>query len=127
MVAEYDPAWPQRFDQLRREYARAMAAAGVPVVAIEHVGSTAVPGLAEALQEKESYVRNQALLALRSIGSAAEDAIPALIRALRDKDATFQNQAHLTLRAIRGLDDLGTLGPGAAAAAPLPHAAPDSS
>ncbi len=46
LVAEYDPAWPQRFGQLRREYARAMAAAGVPVVAIEHVGSTAVPGLA---------------------------------------------------------------------------------
>jgi GrpB-like predicted nucleotidyltransferase (UPF0157 family) len=46
VAAEYDPAWPQRFDQLRREYARAMAAAGVPVVAIEHVGSTAVPGLA---------------------------------------------------------------------------------
>jgi len=45
-VAEYDPAWPQRFDQLRREYARAMAAAGVSVVAIEHVGGTAVPGLA---------------------------------------------------------------------------------
>jgi GrpB-like predicted nucleotidyltransferase (UPF0157 family) len=45
-VAEYDPAWPQRFDQLRREYAGAMADAGVPVVAIEHVGSTAVPGLA---------------------------------------------------------------------------------
>ena len=43
---EYDPAWPQRFGQLRREYAKAMAAAGVPVVAIEHVGSTAVPGLA---------------------------------------------------------------------------------
>ena len=46
LVAEYDPAWPQRFNQLRREYDRAMAAAGVPVVAIEHVGSTAVPGLA---------------------------------------------------------------------------------
>jgi GrpB-like predicted nucleotidyltransferase (UPF0157 family) len=47
LVAEYDPAWPQRFSQLRREYAMAMAAAGVPVVAIEHVGSTtAVPGLA---------------------------------------------------------------------------------
>jgi GrpB-like predicted nucleotidyltransferase (UPF0157 family) len=46
VVAEYDPAWPQRFDQLRREYAGAMADAGVPVVAIEHVGSTAVPGLA---------------------------------------------------------------------------------
>jgi GrpB-like predicted nucleotidyltransferase (UPF0157 family) len=45
-VVEYDPGWPQRFEQLRREYSVAMAAAGVPVVAIEHVGSTAVPGLA---------------------------------------------------------------------------------
>lgn len=46
LVAEYDPAWPRRFEQLRREYAGVMAAAGVPVVAIEHVGSTSVPGLA---------------------------------------------------------------------------------
>jgi GrpB-like predicted nucleotidyltransferase (UPF0157 family)/predicted GNAT superfamily acetyltransferase len=45
-VAEYDPAWPERFAQLRDEYARALAAAEVPVVAIEHVGSTSVPGLA---------------------------------------------------------------------------------
>lgn len=45
-VVEYDPAWPERFEMLRREYAAAMAAAGVPVVAIEHVGSTSVPGLA---------------------------------------------------------------------------------
>jgi GrpB-like predicted nucleotidyltransferase (UPF0157 family) len=45
-VVEYDPAWPERFEQLRRLYARAMAAAGVPVLAIEHVGSTSVPGLA---------------------------------------------------------------------------------
>lgn len=46
LVVGYDPAWPVRFEQLRGEYARAMAAAGVPVVAIEHVGSTSVPGLA---------------------------------------------------------------------------------
>jgi GrpB-like predicted nucleotidyltransferase (UPF0157 family) len=45
-VAEYDPIWPQRFEQLRQEYAEAMAAARVPVLAIEHVGSTSVPGLA---------------------------------------------------------------------------------
>jgi GrpB-like predicted nucleotidyltransferase (UPF0157 family) len=45
-VAEYDPAWPERFEVLRGEYAAAMAAAGVPVIAIEHVGSTSVPGLA---------------------------------------------------------------------------------
>ena len=46
IVAEYDPRWPGRFEGLRREYGAAMAAAGVAVVAIEHVGSTSVPGLA---------------------------------------------------------------------------------
>src|SRR5215469_17693509 len=45
-VVEYDPSWPDRFAALRDEYAKAMAAAGVPVLAIEHVGSTSVPGLA---------------------------------------------------------------------------------
>ncbi|WP_020576692.1 GrpB family protein [Actinopolymorpha alba] len=45
-VVEYDPVWPQRFEALRQEYAEAMAAADVPVVTIEHVGSTSVPGLA---------------------------------------------------------------------------------
>jgi len=40
------PGWPSRFALLRAEYATAMAAAAVPVVAIEHVGSTSVPGLA---------------------------------------------------------------------------------
>ena len=45
-VVDYDPAWPERFEALRAEYAAAMAAAGVSVVAIEHVGSTSVPGLA---------------------------------------------------------------------------------
>ena len=46
IVVEYDRAWPERFAALRDEYATAMAAAGVPVAAIEHVGSTSVPGLA---------------------------------------------------------------------------------
>ena len=45
-VVEYDLAWPERFEMLRIEYQKAMARAGVPVVAIEHVGSTSVPGLA---------------------------------------------------------------------------------
>jgi GrpB-like predicted nucleotidyltransferase (UPF0157 family) len=45
-VVEYRLEWPGRFELLRQEYARAMAVAGVPVAAIEHVGSTSVPGLA---------------------------------------------------------------------------------
>jgi GrpB-like predicted nucleotidyltransferase (UPF0157 family) len=45
-VVEYDAAWPALFEQLRDAYAPALASAGVPFVAIEHVGSTSVPGLA---------------------------------------------------------------------------------
>jgi GrpB-like predicted nucleotidyltransferase (UPF0157 family) len=45
-VCDYDPAWPDRFEALRKEYLAALAVAKVPVVAIEHVGSTSVPGLA---------------------------------------------------------------------------------
>ena len=45
-VVDYDPVWPQRFETLRQEYAKAMAKSGVRVVGIEHVGSTSVSGLA---------------------------------------------------------------------------------
>lgn len=45
-VIDYDPAWADRFERLKTEYAEALSVAGVPVAAIEHVGSTAVPGLA---------------------------------------------------------------------------------
>src|SRR5215510_2958639 len=42
-IAEYDPAWVQRFD---REAARIRAILGDRVLQLEHVGSTSVPGLA---------------------------------------------------------------------------------
>ena len=42
VVHDYDPTWPDRFDGLRRLLAETL---GDAVVAIEHVGSTAVPGL----------------------------------------------------------------------------------
>ena len=42
-VVEYDPAWPLEFERLRE---RAAAAVGDLALAIEHIGSTAVPGLA---------------------------------------------------------------------------------
>ncbi|SKC59987.1 GrpB family protein [Krasilnikoviella flava] len=45
-VVEYHPGWPARFEQLRAAYAQALEAARVPYRGIEHVGSTAVPGLA---------------------------------------------------------------------------------
>jgi GrpB-like predicted nucleotidyltransferase (UPF0157 family) len=45
-VVDYDVSWPQSFEALQQEYATALASEGVHVLAIEHVGSTAVPGLA---------------------------------------------------------------------------------
>ena len=45
-VVDYDASWPQRFSALKNEYRAAFARANVAVVAIEHVGSTSVPGLA---------------------------------------------------------------------------------
>lgn len=42
-IADYDPAWPHAFEA---ESARLLAEIGPYVVAVEHVGSTAVPGLA---------------------------------------------------------------------------------
>ena len=43
VVVHYDPAWPERF---RREAAKIRAALGEAALAIEHIGSTSVPGLA---------------------------------------------------------------------------------
>lgn len=42
-VVEYDPKWPRLFDAERESLARAL---GDAAVSIEHIGSTAVPGLA---------------------------------------------------------------------------------
>lgn len=43
-VVPYDPDWPMRFLAIRRSIEVALGV--VPVIAIEHVGSTSVPGLA---------------------------------------------------------------------------------
>lgn len=42
-VVDYDHTWPEQFEQIRENLLRALT--GVPV-RVEHVGSTAVPGLA---------------------------------------------------------------------------------
>jgi GrpB-like predicted nucleotidyltransferase (UPF0157 family) len=43
VIVEYDPHWPELFEELR---APVVAALGELVVIVEHVGSTAVPSLA---------------------------------------------------------------------------------
>jgi GrpB-like predicted nucleotidyltransferase (UPF0157 family) len=42
-VSDYDPAWPEMFEQ---ERANLQSALGPLILTIEHMGSTAVPGLA---------------------------------------------------------------------------------
>lgn len=42
-IVDYDPAWPERFEAMRARLAQAL---GATAVRIDHVGSTAVPGLA---------------------------------------------------------------------------------
>ena len=42
-IADYDPAWPLQFEH---QAARIRAALGAAVLSLDHVGSTAVPGLA---------------------------------------------------------------------------------
>lgn len=42
-IADYDPAWPARFEEERARVGRAL---GETARRIEHIGSTAVPGLA---------------------------------------------------------------------------------
>jgi GrpB-like predicted nucleotidyltransferase (UPF0157 family) len=43
VIVDYDPGWPAEFERLRD---RTAAAVGELAIAVEHVGSTAVPGLA---------------------------------------------------------------------------------
>ncbi|MFE5408362.1 GrpB family protein [Microbacterium sp. NPDC056569] len=44
VVVPYSDEWPRQFERVAAELQRALE--GVPVLAIEHVGSTSVPGLA---------------------------------------------------------------------------------
>src|SRR5262249_51373023 len=43
VIADYDPAWPERYE---RERTRIAAALGEVALRIEHIGSTSIPGLA---------------------------------------------------------------------------------
>jgi GrpB-like predicted nucleotidyltransferase (UPF0157 family) len=43
VIADYDPAWPERF---RQEEVRIVAALGDAALSVVHIGSTSVPGLA---------------------------------------------------------------------------------
>lgn len=68
-LVEYDPRWPEQFSQ---EAARVRAALGEGlIVAVEHFGSTSVPGLsAKPIIDM--------LVGVRSVAEAREKAVPIL-------------------------------------------------
>ena len=43
LIEPYDELWPTWFEELKQSYEAALI--GIPIVSIEHVGSTSVPGL----------------------------------------------------------------------------------
>jgi GrpB-like predicted nucleotidyltransferase (UPF0157 family) len=56
VLADYDPRWPQFFEELKKSVASAL---GGLAVTIEHVGSTAVPGLvAKPIIDMDVLVRS---------------------------------------------------------------------
>jgi GrpB-like predicted nucleotidyltransferase (UPF0157 family) len=67
VVRDYDPTWPQQCDEARK---RLEAALGSTAIVIEHVGSTAVPGLA-AKPIIDVLVGVRALAQARSVCIAA--------------------------------------------------------
>ena len=55
-IAEYDPQWPELYAQ---EAAEARQAFGASLVALEHIGSTSVPGLAaKPIVDVQAVVRS---------------------------------------------------------------------
>jgi GrpB-like predicted nucleotidyltransferase (UPF0157 family) len=66
LVSAYDPGWPLEFERLRD---RALSVVGDLAVAVEHVGSTAVPGLAA-----------KPIIDLDVVVATADDVAPALDR-----------------------------------------------
>lgn len=71
VIVEYDPQWPMLFEE---EKARVLEVTGNKVLAVEHIGSTAVPGLgAKPIIDMMAGVQglaeaDQCILLLRKIG-----------------------------------------------------------
>jgi HEAT repeat protein len=63
-------------------------------------GAVDVPVLVEALQHHDVRVREWAAVALRDLGTAAQDAVPALIAVLKDPASGIRDWAALALGAV---------------------------
>jgi hypothetical protein len=79
IVVDYDPTWPALFAALRAPVAAALVDVAI---AIEHVGSTAVPGLAAGTICRHSPVTGRDVGEANRMGGSSVD-IPALSWPLR--------------------------------------------
>jgi HEAT repeat protein len=69
-------------------------------MALAEMGPAAVPGLTEALMEKDAKLRLRAAHALRLLGPVARSAVPLLIDRLKDADAGVRMEAAYALGEI---------------------------
>jgi GrpB-like predicted nucleotidyltransferase (UPF0157 family) len=100
VIVDYDPAWPARYDQQRDAI---LAVDSGWIVAIEHFGSTAVPGLAAkpvidivvAVRDVDEDGTGLAD-AVRSLGYVPFDAgMPGRMMLTRDEDGVRAQHLHI--------------------------------
>ena len=109
VLADYDPRWPERY---RAEAARIRAALGGWIEQIEHVGSTAVPGLAAkpiidiAVGVRRLADAERCIEPLKRIGYAyrpgAEELVPD--RRFFQKGGSAAREFHVHVVDVRGPD-----------------------
>jgi HEAT repeat protein len=103
--------------------AEARSEAGFSLMKMAPASRTAVPALAEALEDKEPWVRMKAAMALFSLRTEARAAIPALIKAQKDDSNQTNLEAfHFTIQEMATLA-LGRASAGSAEAVPVLTAA----
>ena len=107
VVDDYNPQWAEAFATIGRSLARALAE--VPIVGIEHVGSTSVPGLAakpiidiDVIVDQSDV--GEAIAALESIGYASlgDLGVPGRY-ALQAPEGAFRQNTYVTVNGCLSL------------------------
>jgi HEAT repeat protein len=75
---------------------------GDATFALAEMGPAAIPGVTEALSDKDAAVRRRAARVLRLLGPAARSAVPQLTARLKDSDPDVRSEAASALGAIDG-------------------------
>jgi HEAT repeat protein len=102
VMAHGKPA-PHWIEELKQPDPKARKKAVDALGAMGKADPEAIPALIGVVKDdQDATVRDQAVLALLTIGPDAKDAIPALTEAQDDKDATVRTHATKALERIRG-------------------------